>query len=251
MRTHRKSTPGDARGASPNEKRRQLRGIVDRFLERAFTDCPYERARFKKLCQANCDREVLADWLYGISTLAAGGPIRSSPWEILLGLPESKLKNLSGRVESWADEVERANQSRIVSPALCLQRMHPRLPAEMYGSSRVLAERFTELPELLRCYASVLRDTAAFMRKRFGPRKFVVLQFLLVQLLDYVKANAGTPHYDDIAGMLLAAYHAAGGSQDEKDPVAKSFSSDALQKLHRRHGQKYRIFPTPLSSQHG
>ena len=191
---------------------------------------PLAKDSLDKLCSAGCDREFFIGQILAASTLIA---FLAKPRNGSYKFPSGKeISKLSADIEKLAARIEHANADPIVSPAVVLDALtKPRVPeTELAYKRQMLA--YSALPLMLRTYAGDLRKSHKFVMRKIGPKRFSFKRYLVLQLLEYVVAQTGQPHYEDVQLLLERAYRVTG---NDADPLPKLIESpDALKQLWAR-----------------
>jgi hypothetical protein len=104
--------------------------------------------------------------------------------------------------------------------------------------AHMLTRFYEMLPGIMSVYGTHLERFGKLQRRMLKRQTFNHIQ--TIRLLSYVEECTGSPHYEDVANLLMQGFVAAGGPEDT---IPKFYTADALAKLNQR-----RKLPLPLST---
>lgn len=173
------------------------------------------RKQFEFLVSHKVDR----DFLQGSLTRIPFASTKKPP--LVSGVDDSALQNLPGNLDAMAARLERLNASSYLSPMKVLPHFHEadRVHLEPISSRSAEAVRkemgmaFSILPTLLRNLAGCLRACLSQVTRMKGNKinlRVSDRQFELLALLVHVKNKTDSPRFMRVAGLVNAAFWAAG-----------------------------------------
>lgn len=217
------------------------RRLVETELKEIYESLSEARRDFDQICADGSSPFLL----YAYLNVAAFGRARinHSIWDLYRVSP-SAWKRLSIKVEDLAGEIEAFTQNRVFSrfltdywrssvPAVCpIDELPGMIRRQLYTCQHLL-------PLLLREFARSLRQPLVGIKGRIGPKRWDTGRQGILDLLWYVRASTGKPHWDAVANVL--DHFAAQCAPDCN--AANTVDADALRKLWKR-ARKYRTLPT-------
>jgi hypothetical protein len=178
---------------------------------------------FHKVCDAGCEREVLAGLLFAVSTLAVG---QHEGWAKPETFSTTQVKKIATELRWLATSVKQLNNTQL-NPKYDLLWA---APDPMRDEVRKIVARFYDmLPGIMMTYSFHLERFLKF--RRLSLKRLTLTHANTLELLRYVQEKTGGPRYEDLSNLLNAGFLVAGGSEKK---IPKIFSADALSKLKQR-----------------
>jgi hypothetical protein len=220
-------------------------GRVKRWTDDRFEVGSHQRKKFEDLCAAGCDPKALLSFL----TSAALGFGRKRTVYDVFGVSRSALVKLPALLDKASGELESVN--RILGEYLEAKFVqNPNFSDQVRSSARRQKAVYRHTPKLLQALARDIRIASGWVNDNVGPRRSDTLRASVVSLLGYVDVSTGSPHYEQVSGLLehvvsdktlqkvssdLAKLVRGGARKKKKVAPSKLLSSpDALKALYRR-----------------
>lgn len=211
---------------------------VPAWFKREVLDYAGANAAFGKLTASGFDEGLLWQWLWvlaqtkrSFTSARKRAPLK---WYALPGFPPHKLRRFPDRVRGLAEEIERlkeAIQSDGVYRAAreWLPDIAKATVAASRDSMRAELHKLDELPALLRSYADSIAVTDRIVAY-YAPKAPGRVQVIEPKLIEAARKLTGKPHFEEVSGVLTAAYSAVG--------CEENVDMKALQMQSRRHSGK-------------
>jgi hypothetical protein len=225
MSDSRKSQPGVPTASAPPVRDRVsiAREGRENFKKNLFAHGAHFEECFRKICDAGCPTEQFGEVLWSTCVLMS---FKSIPLLDGGNLSRAQLKGLPKRLRSMADIITALNSTRL-GPANEINLMPPAEEASRAQIARDwLINRYAMLPNLLYFYALHIERFTKIARTAY--KRLTVEHVLAMQILRYVEARTGSPHYADLAELLER------GCSIEGNNVPRFLTPEGLAKLYQR-----------------
>jgi hypothetical protein len=228
--------------ATPSlEKWASVRKETKAFLQRLFASGHYLEESFRNICADGCPAEEFGALLYGmclISSFRANSRDFPRGQELLVNsrdISKAQLRALPKKLRTMADMIDKlnatslapANELRWIYPPANELRLAPH-DVQRQRNREYMIGRYNTLPGLLRIYSWHVERFLPIARKI--AKRLTIGHVHAVEIVRYVEDRTGSPHFEDISGLLENGWLIVG----ETESAPRFLSVDGLTKLYQR-----------------